>query len=102
MELKNEKKKVLEREKETKAAQATLFEAAHQLKEALKAANKSEELKRVLDSVQKRFLLLGEAQARMIEKIDFVPNNNKQELSIAQKSYAEDLASEFSLVAQLG
>lgn len=47
-------------EKQTRAAEATLFEAAHQLKEALRAANQSEELRRVLDAVQKRFLLLGE------------------------------------------
>ena len=59
-ELKSEKKKVTDHEKQTRAAEATLFEAAHQLKEALKAANQSEELKRVLDTVQKRFLLLGE------------------------------------------
>lgn len=59
-ELKNEKNKALELEKQTRAAEATLFEAAHQLKEALRAANQSEELKRTLDSVQKRFLLLGE------------------------------------------
>lgn len=93
LELKSEKKRVLEGEKQTKAAQATLFEAVHQLKEALKAANKSEELKRVLDSVQKRFLLLGEAQSRLVEKMDCSPSNSKAELALAHKSHAEELSS---------
>lgn len=59
-ELKKKKKKLTELEKQTRAAEATLFEAAHQLKEALRGANQSEELKRVLDVVQKKFILLGE------------------------------------------
>ena len=71
-ELKTERKKVTEHEKQTRAAEATLFEAAHQLKEALRAANQSEELKRVLDTVQKRFLLLGEVLEFLKFTYDFI------------------------------
>lgn len=60
--MRNEKKKVAEYEQQTRAAEAAFFDAAHQLKGALRAASRAEELKRVLDNVQKRFLLLGEVK----------------------------------------
>ena len=60
LELQNQRKKVNECEQQTRAAEAAFFDAAHQLKGALKAASRGEELKRILDNVQKRFLLFGE------------------------------------------
>ncbi|XP_011495436.1 PREDICTED: hamartin [Ceratosolen solmsi marchali] len=90
-ELKNEKKKVMDHEKQTRAAEATLFEAAHQLKEALRAANQSEELKRVLDAVQKRFILLGEAQGRIQEKMGGPIHMAKQEAAQIQRSWSEEV-----------
>lgn len=47
-------------ERQLNTAEAALCEAAHQLKGALKAASQTDEIKRVLDSVQKKYLLLGE------------------------------------------
>ncbi|XP_008215253.1 hamartin isoform X2 [Nasonia vitripennis] len=92
-ELKSEKKKVTDHESKTRAAEATLFEAAHQLKEALRAANQSEELKRVLEAVQKRFLLLGEAQARIQEKINAPVHMARQEAAQIQRSWSEEVSS---------
>lgn len=60
LELKEEQKKVIECEQETRSAEAALFDAGHQLKEALKAANRAKELEHTLDTVQKKLLLLGE------------------------------------------
>ena len=58
--LKNEQKKVTDCEQRIQSTEASLFDAGHQLRVALKAANRSKELERTLDSVQKKFLLLGE------------------------------------------
>lgn len=60
LELKNEQKKVTDCEQRIRSTEASLFDAGHQLRVALKAANRSKELERTLDTVQKKFLLLGE------------------------------------------
>lgn len=128
-ELKSEKNKVMEHEKERRASEATLFEATHQLKEALRAANKGEELKRLLDTVQKRFLLLGEvsplrilfarlyfyhikqlfivhqftqAQARIQEKMGAPVHMARQEVAQIQRCWSEEVSSKSSfLIFQL-
>lgn len=51
---------MIETQQQLRSTEAELFNAGHQLKAALKAADRGRELERVLDSVQKRFLLLGE------------------------------------------
>ncbi|KAJ8668700.1 hypothetical protein QAD02_010363 [Eretmocerus hayati] len=90
-ELRNEKKKVAESEKQIRATEAALFEVAHQLKEALRVANQSEDLKRLLDSIQKRFLLFGEAHMRIQERIAGPVYMVKQEALHIQKSWTEEL-----------
>lgn len=60
MELKSGQKKATETQQQLRSTEAELFNAGHQLKAALKAADRGKELERVLDTVQKRFLLLGE------------------------------------------
>lgn len=60
LELKNEQKKVTECEQRIRSTDASLFDAGHRLKVALKVADHSKELERTLDTVQKKFLLLGE------------------------------------------
>lgn len=60
LELKNEQKKVSDCEQRLRSTEASLFDAGHQLRVALKAADRSKELERTLDTVQKKFLLLGE------------------------------------------
>lgn len=93
LELKNDKKKVSECEQQTRAAEAAFFDAGHQLKDALKAASRGEELKRILDNVQKRFLLLGEVQTRLQER-QFAPiPMSRQEAAQIQRSYTEELSS---------
>lgn len=91
LELKNEQKKVAENERQTRSAEAALFDAAHQLKGALKAASHGEELKRVLETVQKKFLLLGEAQSRLQESISGPTSVVKEEAAQIQKAYSEEL-----------
>ncbi|XP_014230737.1 hamartin [Trichogramma pretiosum] len=91
-ELKDEQKRVMENVKQTRAAEATLFEAAHQLKEALRAANQSEELKRALDATQKKFLLLGETHARTLEKINGPTHMARQETALLQRSWSEEVS----------
>ncbi|XP_015607620.1 hamartin [Cephus cinctus] len=93
LEIKEEKKKVAAGERQTQAAEAALFEAAHQLKDALKAANRGEELKRTLDTVQKRFLLLGEAQLKLHERSGGPTPMARQEAGQIQRAYAEELSS---------
>lgn len=60
VELKNEQKKIVEYEQQIRSTEASLFDAGHRLRVALKAADRSKELERTLDTVQKKFLLLGE------------------------------------------
>lgn len=63
LELEEERGKVAQGLREIRAAEAALFDAAHQLKGALKAANRGKLLKCAYDTLQKRFLLLGEVNA---------------------------------------
>lgn len=60
LELKAERQKYMDKERERQQADANLFEAAHQLKVALKAASRGEVTKRQLEAVQRRFILYGE------------------------------------------
>ena len=60
IELKNEQKKKVDYEKQLNTTEAALCEAAHQLQGALKAASQTQEIKRVLDTVHKKYLLIGE------------------------------------------
>lgn len=60
VELKNEQKKVKEYEQRIRSTDASLFDAGHRLRVALKAADRNKELERTLDTLQKKFLLLGE------------------------------------------
>ncbi|XP_063984171.1 hamartin [Diachasmimorpha longicaudata] len=92
LELKNEKKRVTECEQQAKSSEALLFDAAHQLKCALKAANRGEELKRNLDLIDKRFLLLGEAQAKLQERCSGPVPMSRQEAAQIQRSYSEELS----------
>ncbi|XP_012279435.1 hamartin [Orussus abietinus] len=92
LEIKQEKKKLASCERETRSAEAALFDAAHQLKDALKAANRGEELKRTLDTVQKKFLLLGEAQSRLRERSGGPMSMARQEAAQIQRAYAEELS----------
>lgn len=89
--LKGEQKKVVECEQQTRSAEAALFDAGHQLKEALKAANRGKELERTLDTVQKKLLLLGEAQLKLQESVGGKSPKIKQEAILIQKAYAEEV-----------
>ncbi|XP_026666826.1 hamartin isoform X2 [Ceratina calcarata] len=91
LELTNERKKVVDCEQRIRSAEASLFDAGHQLRVALKAANQSKELERMLDVVQKKLLLLGEAQAKLQESTVGISPMTKQEAMQIQKSYAEEL-----------
>lgn len=91
LELKNEQKKVTECEQRIRSTDASLFDAGHRLKVALKAADRSKELERTLDTVQKKFLLLGEAQAKLQESTNGLSPMSKQEATQIQRSYAEEL-----------
>lgn len=91
LELTNERKKVIDCEQQIRSAEASLFNAGHQLRVALKAANRSKELERMLDVAQKKLLLLGEAQAKLQEVTAGISPMTKQEATQIQKSYAEEL-----------
>lgn len=69
LELKSEQKKAAEIQQQLRSTEAELFTAGHQLKAALRAADRGKEQERVLDTVQKRFLLLGEV---IIFQIDYI------------------------------
>lgn len=60
LELKSEQKKATEIQQQLRSTEAELFNAGHQLKEALKAADRGKELERTVDIMQKKFVLLGE------------------------------------------
>lgn len=60
MELKSEQKKATEIQQQLRSTEAELFNAGHQLKAALKAADRGKELERIVDIMQKKFVLLGE------------------------------------------
>lgn len=60
LELKNEQKKTAEAQQQLRSVEAELFNAGHQLKAALKAADRGKELECIVDTMQKKFVLLGE------------------------------------------
>lgn len=91
LELKNEQKKVADYERQIRSTEASLFDAGHQLRVALKAANRSKELERNLDIIQKKFLLLREAQVKLQESTSGPSPMTKQEIIQIQKSYSEEL-----------
>ncbi|XP_066601803.1 hamartin [Prorops nasuta] len=91
VELKVEQSKAVECQRQTRAAEAALFEAAHQLKGALKAADRGKELERTLDIVQKKFLLFGEAHLKIQEKNEEHYDETKQQTVLLQKAYTEEL-----------
>ncbi|XP_014474837.1 PREDICTED: hamartin [Dinoponera quadriceps] len=91
LELKSEQKKAAETQQQLRSTEAELFTAGHQLKAALKAADRGKEQERVLDIVQKRFLLLGEAQLKLKETTDSFSPTIKQEMTQIQKAYTEEL-----------
>ncbi|XP_043492951.1 hamartin isoform X2 [Polistes fuscatus] len=92
LELKEEQKKVAVCEQETRSAEAALFDAGHQLKEALKTANRTKELENNLDIVQKKLLLLGEAQSKWQENIGARSPIVNQEATQIQHTYTDEIA----------
>lgn len=60
MELRDEQKKTAEAQQQLRSVEAELFNAGHQLKTALKAADRGKELECIVDTMQKKFVLLGE------------------------------------------
>ncbi|XP_029163759.1 hamartin [Nylanderia fulva] len=91
LELKSEQKKAAEIQQQLRSTEAELFTAGHQLKAALKAADRSKELERTVDVMQKKFVLLGEAQLRLEENTSTLSPTVKQEAAQVQKSYTEEL-----------
>nr|XP_033340939.1 hamartin [Megalopta genalis] len=91
VELKDEQKKIAACEQQIRSTDASLFDAGHRLRVALKAADRSNELERTLDTVQKKYLLLGEAQAKLQETTGGLSPLSKQEVTQIQRSYAEEL-----------
>ncbi|XP_046815963.1 hamartin [Vespa crabro] len=91
LELKEEQQKIVECEQETRSVEAALFDAGHQLKEALKAANRAKELEHTLDTVQKKLLLLGEAQSKLQENVGGRSPTLNQEAAQIQQAYAEEM-----------
>ncbi|XP_034946883.1 hamartin [Chelonus insularis] len=91
IELNKEKKKVSECEKQTREAEAALFDAGHQLKDALKAAKHGERLKKTLENIQKKYLLLGETQIKCLHRLSSPVSMSRQESAYIQKAYAEEV-----------
>ncbi|KYQ52069.1 Hamartin [Trachymyrmex zeteki] len=91
LELKNEQKKTTESQQQLRSVEAELFNAGHQLKAALKAADRGKELENIVDTMQKKFVLLGEAQLRLEENTSTLSPTTKQETAQIQKSCTEEL-----------
>ncbi|XP_070168079.1 hamartin isoform X1 [Polyergus mexicanus] len=91
LELKSEQKKATEIQQQLRSSEAELFNAGHQLKAALKAADRGKELERIVDVMQRKFVLLGEAQLRLEENASTLSPTIKQEATQIQKSYTEEL-----------
>ncbi|XP_077271956.1 tuberous sclerosis 1 protein hamartin isoform X1 [Temnothorax americanus] len=91
LELKNEQKKTVEAQQQLRSVEAELFNAGHQLKTALKAADRGKELECIVDTMQKKFVLLGEAQLRLEENTSTFSPTTKQETAQIQKSCTEEL-----------
>lgn len=99
LQLKREEEKMKEVEKQNRSTEAAFFDAAHRLRGALKAANRGKELECILNNVQKKFLLLGEVQAKSKENSNNVGIGSSQsvgkaESSNVQKCYLEEMNSE--------
>ncbi|XP_012257085.2 hamartin [Athalia rosae] len=93
LELEEERAKVAQGLRDIRAAEAALFDAAHHLKGALKAANQGKLLKCALDALQKRFLLLGEVQLKLQERTVGPTTMARQEAAQIQRAYAEEISS---------
>ncbi|XP_043481993.1 hamartin [Leptopilina heterotoma] len=95
IELKSERKKLSEGERQMKSLESDLFTAGNQLKETLKTVNYAEELQKKLCTIKKQFLLFREAQMRIQqERTDIYTKEAKEEtVEMLQKSYAEELLS---------
>ncbi|KAL6435574.1 hypothetical protein ACFW04_005493 [Cataglyphis niger] len=91
LELKSEQRKAAEIQQQLRSTEAELFNAGHQLKTALKAADRGKELERIVDIMQKKFVLLGEAQLRLEENTSTLSPTVRQEATQIQKSYTEEL-----------
>ena len=65
IDLESERKKVFENERKIKSLEANLFDAGHQLREALKTANHAANLKAKYNTIQKRFLLFREVNIQI-------------------------------------
>ncbi|XP_011686889.1 PREDICTED: hamartin [Wasmannia auropunctata] len=91
LELKSEQKKTAEVQQQLRSVEAELFNAGHQLKTALKAADRGKELENVVETMQKKFVLLGEAQLRLEENTSTFSPATKQETAQIQKSCTEEL-----------
>ncbi|XP_011861263.1 PREDICTED: hamartin isoform X2 [Vollenhovia emeryi] len=91
LELKSEQKKAAEAQQQLRSVEAELFNAGHQLKAALKAADRGKELECIVDTMQKKFVLLGEAQLKLEENTGTLSPTTKQETALIQKSCTEEL-----------
>ncbi|XP_039310826.1 hamartin isoform X2 [Solenopsis invicta] len=91
LELKSEQKKTTETQQQLRSVEAELFNAGHQLKAALKAADRGKELESIVETMQKKFVLLGEAQLRLEENTGTFSPTIKQETAQIQKSCTEEL-----------
>lgn len=60
IELKSERKKVSENKRKIQSLEANVFDAGHQLKEALKTANHAANIMTKYNTLKKRFLLCRE------------------------------------------
>ncbi|XP_033222128.1 hamartin [Belonocnema kinseyi] len=93
IELKSERKKVSENERKIQSLEANVFDAGHQLKEALKTANQAANLKTKLNTLQTRFLMFREAQMRLQRERTDVHNFEAKDetVELFQRSYAEEI-----------
>lgn len=76
MELKSEQKKTVEAQQQLRSVEAELFNAGHQLKTALKAADRGKELECIVETMQKKFVLLGEVIHFKFRNYDNKSNKN--------------------------
>lgn len=91
LELKSEQKKTVEAQQQLRSVEAELFNAGHQLKTALKAADRGKELECIVETMQKKFVLLGEAQLKLEENTSTFSPTTKQETAQIQKACTEEL-----------
>ncbi|XP_012528539.1 hamartin [Monomorium pharaonis] len=91
LDLKNEQIKAAGAQQQLRSVEAELFNAGQQLKAALKVADRGKELESIVETMQKRFVLLGEAQLRLAENTSTFSPTTKQETVLIQKSCTEEL-----------